>query len=470
MKHIGETLKKKTRTSTSRANTDTWSGGAEEAGNTPEPICPVCQGARFVHPTLPSGKPDFSRVVACGCTLGEKDEDYRKRLEQYSNLGALKRLTFDNLVAQGRSGYPLNQQQFAAAYDAAKAFAAKPRGWLVLVGPSGCGKTHLAVAIANERIKQGQPALYKTTPDLLDDLRSTFNLDHETAYDQSFDILRNAPLLIADDLGTQSSTAWAKEKLDQLLNHRYSQQLPTVITTATPIEQLDERLRTRLMDNELCHVFTLEDRPGSSPAHAWAPGLELQKQMTFNNFDWRRVNLPPQQRESLENAYRLALDYAKSPESWLVFQGVTGCGKTHLAAAIVNYRYQSGKPALFVVVPEFLDHLRSTFSPESRVSYDQLFESVKTTPLLVLDDFGEQATTPWAQEKLYQVINYRYNAQLPTVITTRCSLSDIESRISSRFVDPKLSTPFNIDVPDYRGDVNAVKSSRISTRGRRQRQ
>ena len=449
---------------------DTWSGGAEEAEEpSPDSICPVCKGARFVHPSLPSGKPDFSRVVACHCTLNEKDKELRTRLEQYSNLGSLKRLTFDNLVPQGRSGYPLNQQQFREAYEAAKAFAKEPKGWLVLVGPSGCGKTHLAAAIANERIKQGHPALYKTTPDLLDDLRSTFNPDREMPYDQSFDQVRNAPLLILDDLGTQSSTPWAKEKLDQLLNHRYNQELPTVIATSTPIEQLDERIRSRLTDNTLCQIHTLEEKQAYSLDYAWAPGLELQKQMTFNNFDWRRVNLLPEQRESLEEAYRLALDYAKSPGSWLVFQGVTGCGKTHLASAIVNYRYQARKPALFVVVPEFLDHLRSTFSPESKVSYDQLFESVKTTPLLVLDDFGEQATTPWAQEKLYQVINYRYNAQLPTVITTRSSLEDIESRISSRFVDPKLSTPFNINVPDYRGDVSAKKGTRAPYLGQRRR-
>ena len=355
------------------------------------------------------------------------------------------------------------------AYDFARAFAAEPKGWLALVGPSGCGKTHLAAAIANERIKQGQTALYKTAPDLLDDLRSTFNPDRETPYDQSFDMLRNAPLLIIDDLGTQSSTPWAKEKLDQLLNHRYNQQLPTVITTSTPVEQLDDRISSRLSDNNLCRVFILEDKQSYSPDYDWTPGLELQKQMTFKNFDWRRVNLPPKQRESLEFVYRQSLEYAKSPESWIVFQGVTGCGKTHLAAAIVNYRYQAGKPALFIVVPEFLDHLRSTFSPESKVSYDKLFESVKTTPLLVLDDFGEQETTPWAQEKLYQVINYRYNAQLPTVITTRCSLDDIDNRISSRFVDRKLSMPYNIDVPDYRGDVNTKKGSRTPTRFKRQR-
>ncbi len=445
---------------------DTWSNTEEETSLSLN--CPVCHGAGFVHPALPSGKPDFSRVVACHCTLGEKDEERRASLKQYSNLGALKRLTFDNLVPQGRSGYPLNQQQFRDAYEAAKTFASEPKGWLVLIGPSGCGKTHLAVAIANERIKKGHPALYKTTPDLLDDLRSTFSPGREMPYDQSFDQVRNAPLLILDDLGTQSSTPWAKEKLDQLLNHRYNQELPTVIAISTPIERLDERIHSRLTDNSLCQIYELEDKQ-SSPEYDWAPGLELQKQMTFKSFDWHRVNLPLEQRQNLELIYKEALDYAKSPESWLVFQGVTGCGKTHLASAIVNYRYQAGKPAMFVVVPEFLDHLRSTFSPDSKVSYDQLFESVKTTPLLVLDDFGEQATTPWAQEKLYQVINYRYNAQLPTVITTRCSLDEIDSPIASRFIERKLSMVWRIDVPDYRGDVSAKKVTRASNRGRRQR-
>jgi len=105
---------------------------------------------------------------------------------------------------------------------------------------------------------------------------------------------------------------------------------------------------------------------------------------------------------------------------------------------------------LFIVVPEFLDHLRSTFSPESKVSYDQLFESVKMTPLLVLDDFGEHSTSPWAQEKLYQVINYRYNARLATVITTRLRLDDMDGPVASRLSDPKISTPFNINVPDFR--------------------
>jgi DNA replication protein DnaC len=192
---------------------------------------------------------------------------------------------------------------------------------------------------------------------------------------------------------------------------------------------------------------------------------ELHRTMTFDNFELKRVNLLPEQRQNLEDAYRLALNFAKSPDGWVVFQGVNGCGKTHLAAAIANHRLQASKPVLFVVVPDFLDHLRLTFNPESQVSYDQLFEEVKNAPLLILDDFGEQSTTPWAQEKLYQIINYRYNARLATVITTCCSLDEIENRISSRLVDPKISLVFPITAPDYRSDRQASK--RAKTRQRR---
>jgi len=452
VEHISEILKRQAQTNTSNKNTATWSGAEEEEEAPPKPTCPICKGAGFVHPLLPSGKPDFSRVVACKCSHGEADKERQDRLLRYSNLGPLTRFTFDNLLPQGRSGSPVNQEQFSRACQAAKAFASDPKRWLILAGPSGCGKTHLAAAIANQRISQGYPAFFMSTPDLLDHLRSAFNPNSEIAYEQLFDQVRNAPLLVLDDLGSQTATPWAKEKLEQLLNHRSNNELPTVIVTVDSIEQMEDRIRTHLTDPDLCQIYTVE-KEQTSMEYGWGSEFELQKGMTFDKFDAKRVNLPPEQRENLEKAFNEAFEFAKSPDGWLVFQGVNGCGKTHLAAAIANYRYQANQPALFVVVPDFLDHLRSTFSPDSKVSYDQLFEKVKTAPLLILDDFGEQTTTPWAQEKLYQVINYRYNSRLPTVITTRCLLDEIDSPISSRFIDPKISLVFNIIAPDYRGDL-----------------
>ncbi len=422
----------------------TTSSSAEEEPE--ENLCPICKGAKFVHPLLPDGRPDYSRVVACSCTRSDSASERKSHLRRYSNLGRLADISFDSLNADGRRSNPGDIADYRKALKAARVFAGEPKDWLVLTGPSGCGKTYLAAAIANYRIEQGDHALYISTPDLLDHLRSTFNPNSDVPYDELFEQVRNAPLLILDDLGAQSGTQWAREKLEQLISHRYTNQLPTVIISIVPIDELDERIRTRLADAFPYRLCAFDDR---SPVmtYAWAPEFKRQQEMTFENFDWKRDKAV--YRENLREALRIAREFAEAPDSWLVLQGVNGCGKTHLAAAIVNYRYQHGHPALFIVVPDFLDHLRSTFSPESRISYDRLFESVKNAPLLVLDDFGKQTTTPWAQEKLYQVVNYRYNARLPMVVTTNCGTDELDAPILSRFIDPTISMIFNIEAPNY---------------------
>jgi DNA replication protein DnaC len=447
----------------SRANTDTSSKGNSPSPSTGEgwgegEVCPVCKGAGFVHPALDSGKVDFSRVVPCRCSKGELRKKKTEYLEKYSNLGSLSQLTFDNLSPKGKAASPISQEHFAQIYQAARAFADNPKGWLVFLGPSGSGKTHLACSIANHRLSLGEPVFYIGTADLLDHLRSSFSPTSDTTYDELFEQVKNVPLLVLDDLTPGSATAWAKEKLEQLLQHRFNTRLATVITTDVMLGKMDERLRGHLVNNEFCQVWTIEQK---SPLESQG-GLELEllRNMTFNNFDHKRLELPVEQRQNLRQAFNLAVEFARSPEGWLIFQGVNGCGKTHLAAATANYRLAQGKPVFFVVVPDLLDHLRSTFSPDSKISYDEFSEKLKETPLLILDDFGEQSATPWAQEKLYQLINYRYNARLPMVVTTCLSLDEIETRISSRMVDPMISLVFNITAPDYRGNVKTTRQAK----------
>ncbi|MDX1437079.1 MAG: ATP-binding protein, partial [Anaerolineales bacterium] len=111
-------------------------------------------------------------------------------------------------------------------------------------------------------------------------------------------------------------------------------------------------------------------------------------------------------------------------------------------------------------VPDLLDHLRATFNPRAVVSYDHRFEEVRTSPLLILDDLGTQSMTPWVREKLYQIFNYRYNAELPTVITTADTLEEIDPRIVSRMLDTRLCKIFAITTPSYRGGSRPIRKSK----------
>jgi len=380
----------------------------------------------------------------------------RKRLEhlrRWSSISHLSHMTFETFNPNGVGVNEEIRRNLRMAYEAALRFARNPRGWLLIKGGYGCGKTHLAAAIANYRLQRGEPAIFIVVPDLLDYLRASFAPDSGLPYDERFNELRNAPLLILDDLGSHSSTSWAQEKLFQLLNYRYMARLPTVITTDLELEEIDPRLRSRLADYDFTEIVTIKapdyrSAQGQSPLSA----LGLYKHMTFDNFDLRtaEVGLTSEERRNLREAFRLAKEYAKDPSGWLVLLGkAPGCGKTHLAAAIANYRVQKGYPAIFVVVPDLLDYLRATFSPTSLISYDEAFEEVRTAPLLVLDDLGTESATPWAKEKLYQIFNYRYVARLPTVITTSKDPEEIDSRIRFRMFDPSISKVLAILAPEY---------------------
>ena len=126
MEPIGEILKGKTPINTSRADTDTWSSASQTEAASQGTDCSVCQGAGFVHPLLPTGKPDFSRVIPCRCTQENRGKERKTHLLRYSNLGSLTRFTFDNLLPQGKSGDPISQELFSRAYEAAQAFAREP--------------------------------------------------------------------------------------------------------------------------------------------------------------------------------------------------------------------------------------------------------------------------------------------------------------------------------------------------------
>lgn len=172
--------------------------------------------------------------------------------------------------------------------------------------------------------------------------------------------------------------------------------------------------------------------------------LDAFRDKSFKNFN---SHVP-----GIQDSFNLCQRYANDPDGWLLLIGRNGCGKTHLAAAIANQHLTKGSLVLFATVPDLLDHLRATFAPTSTTVYDQLFSSMREAELLVLDDLGSEQNSPWASEKLFQLLNYRYNSRFPTVITTNnLRLQSVDDRIRSRLMDKSLVTEVLMDrVHDYR--------------------
>ena len=437
-------------------------------GGLGKPDCPHCGGLGYVIPDVPPEHPSFGRAVTCTCRAAEEEMARLDQLQQISQIGMLQNNTFDTFLPEGIGLTPGKQRNLKMAYDRALAYAQKPVGWLVLKGGYGSGKTHLAAAIANYRLSLGHPVLFVNTPDLLDHLRATYSPNSTVTYDNRFEQVRNAPLLILDDFGAQSNTEWAQEKLYQIFNHRYAAKLPTVVTTNEELEAIEMRMRSRLLDPGLVQIISVSApdfrRTGVDQDQSDLSSLNLHSDKTFNNFDLRTTELPRNQADNLRRAYETALEFAQQPAEWLVLNSIGfGNGKTHLAAAIANYVTKQGDPVLFIVVPDLLDHLRASFNPASGARYDKRFDEVKATPLLILDDLGTESATSWAREKLYQLFNYRYNARLPTVITTATPIDEIDPRLATRMLDGSRCTFFVLEVPSYRGGIKP-KRARSSKR------
>jgi DNA replication protein DnaC len=449
---IDETLKK-IATNTPKANTPTTSSSSGLG----DPNCPHCGGAGYLRTDVPVGHPGFGRLEICVCRQRDVSQQVRERLYSLSRLDELKELTFDTFQPRGRKGLgEMHASSLEMAFNQAHHYAKSLNGWLMLRGGYGCGKTHLAAAIANYAVEMGVPTLFLTVPDLLDMLRFAYDSE-DTTFEERFNEIRNASLLVLDDFGTQNATGWAQEKLFQIINYRYINKLSLVVTTNLSLDEVEARFRSRLADRELVTDVRINApdyrRPLDDTGHPELSSLGLMTSKTFGTLEDRMgEGLPPEELKSLQKAMKAAHSFAEKPRGWLVFLGGYGSGKTHLAAAIANYRAGLGDPPLFVMVPDLLDHLRATFSPNSSVAFDRRFDEVRTAPLLVLDDLGTQSMTPWVREKLYQLFNYRYNAELPTVITTSDSLDEMDARIRSRLLDGKLCSIYAITAPSYHGN------------------
>ena len=153
-------------------------------------------------------------------------------------------------------------------------------------------------------------------------------------------------------------------------------------------------------------------------------GRKLQN-MNFENFYLNQNN---------QYAVQVARDYVGKNKdnvqtNGLIITGKSGVGKTHLAAAIANRLIESEKIVLMGRLTTLLDMIKETFRDNSR-SENELIELYSNVDMIIIDDLGMEKISSWALEKLYTIIQNRYENGLPIIITTRFNKQGLIERFS----------------------------------------
>lgn len=123
-------------------------------------------------------------------------------------------------------------------------------------------------------------------------------------------------------------------------------------------------------------------------------------------------------------AYEITKQYAEEFEKYkekgvgLLLTGSYGTGKTHLAAAICHELIRNDYQPIFGTMISLLGNIKSTYNEYAKETEQQILNKYIHCDLLIIDDLGKERPTDWTLEKLYTVIDSRYEACKPVVITT----------------------------------------------------
>jgi len=211
--------------------------------------CNVCDNEVYV-PT-PEGS-----YAPCYC------EPLRKKYAKLKKIFSSSKIPrrYEHVDLQN---YP-NKKQNKSVFDALQKYAQdgeiNGKNSLFIHGRVGIGKTGVSTAILRERMKKMVPGLFIESNELMGRIRASFNQSSEYTEDEIIDAIKTVEFLVFDDLGTEKVSDWVKSKLFEIINARYNNLLPTVITSNLTMEQVARQYGDRLTDRlrEMSVIFELK--------------------------------------------------------------------------------------------------------------------------------------------------------------------------------------------------------------------
>ncbi len=140
------------------------------------------------------------------------------------------------------------------------------------------------------------------------------------------------------------------------------------------------------------------------------------------------------QREHMKNNYEYCKEYAENfttNSPGIFMNGKTGLGKTHLSLAIANVVIDKGFDVYYGTIQSIMDKLEGEhFGRLPRE--ESIKEDILSCDLLIIDDLGTEFATQFTNAELYNIINSRILASLPTIISTNLDFNDVAEKYSQR--------------------------------------
>jgi DNA replication protein DnaC len=225
-------------------------------------ICPACHGTGWYHLDVPVGDVRFGQLFPCECQA-EEIALRRARRAQAASDAAPDRCAFEDYDAQYNPDALEAAREWAMGYAGPGCQTPGWLPWLLLRGGYGTGKTMLLAAAFYALLDGGRSPIYTVAPLLLDHIRDGINASKASGnasvdgYSERFGAVRDCPLLILDDLGAESRTAWTDETLFKLIDYRYRLRLPLAIASNLALDELKPRIASRVQDRRIARIERL---------------------------------------------------------------------------------------------------------------------------------------------------------------------------------------------------------------------
>lgn len=229
--------------------------------------CPLCSGTGW--------RPDQQQgaVVPCECRTRTRAE---RALAAARIPPRYQGCAFTNFDLYPERGGPRNESLWKAFGMVQTYLADYPlvdgKG-LLLIGDTGVGKTHLIVALMKGLVEKGAEGLFVDYQELLKRIQSSYDATAHTAEREVIRPVLETEIVVIDDLGANRISEWVEDTINHLLNHRYNEKKPTLLTANLSQERMggapgsrvtrptfEERLGGRVASRlyEMCRMVEIQ--------------------------------------------------------------------------------------------------------------------------------------------------------------------------------------------------------------------